>query len=78
MNKLRWWFAHLAIFAVGQGLLFAAGASWPIALLAGEVPDTLTLFGSPAMWISRMWCIVFAVDTAWSWSYVIFPKRKKR
>jgi MFS transporter, DHA1 family, multidrug resistance protein len=78
MNKLRWWSVHLAIFAVGQGLLFAAGQSWPIAFLAGEVPDALTLFSSPAMWVSRMWCIVFAVDTVWSWSYAILPKKGKR
>jgi len=78
MNKLRWWFAHLAIFVVVQGVLLAAGESWPAAFLAGEVPDALTLFSSPAMWVSRTWCIVFAVDTAWSWSYVILAKREKR
>ena len=78
MNKLRWWFAHLAVFVVGQGVLLAAGESWPAAFLAGEVPDALTLFGSPAMWVSRIWCIVFAVDTAWSWSYMIFAKGEKR
>jgi DHA1 family multidrug resistance protein-like MFS transporter len=78
MNKLRWWFVHLAIFVVGQVVLLAAGESWPAAFLAGEVPDTLTLLSSPAMWVSRMWCIVFAVDTAWSWSYVTFRKGEKR
>ena len=78
MNKLRWWFAHLAVFVVGQGVLLAAGESWSAAFLAWEVPDALTLFGSPAMWVSRIWCIVFAVDTAWSWSYVILAKREKR
>ena len=77
MNILRW-LAHAAIFVVVQGLLLIAGASWPAAYLAGEVPDPLTLFGDPAMWVSRMWCIVFVVDTAWSWSYAILPKKGKR
>ena len=78
MNKLRWWSAHLAIFVVGQGLLLAAGGSWPAAFLYGSVPDSLTLFSDPAMWISRIWCIVFAVDTVWSWSYAILPQKEKR
>jgi DHA1 family multidrug resistance protein-like MFS transporter len=77
MSKLGWWFAHLALFAVGQGLLLAAGASWPVAFLNGSVPGSLTLFSDPAMWISRVWCIVFAVDTVWSWSYAILPKGKR-
>jgi hypothetical protein len=77
VNKFRW-LAHVAIFVVGQGLLLTAGESWPAAYLAGEVPDPLTLFSHPAMWISRMWCIVFAVDTAWSWSYIFLPKKPKR
>lgn len=78
MNKMRWWFAHLAIFAVGQVLLLVAGASWPAAFLNGSVPDPLTLLSDPAMWISRIWCIVFVVDTVWSWAFMIFPKRGKR
>jgi MFS transporter, DHA1 family, multidrug resistance protein len=58
--------------------LLTAGGSWPTAFLAGEVPDPLTLFGDPAMWVSRMWCIVFVVDTAWSWSLGLLPRREKR
>jgi hypothetical protein len=58
------WVAHAAVFVAGQVLLLIAGESWPAALLVGEVPDPLTLFGDPAMCISRMWCSVFAVDTA--------------
>ncbi len=77
MNTLRW-LTHAAIFVVGQGLLLIAGEFWPAAFLAGEVPDPLTLFGDPAMWVSRMWCIVFAVDTAWSWSFGLLSNRVKR
>ena len=77
MDKLRWWFTHLLVFAAAQGILLVAGGSWPAAFLNGEVPDPLTLFGDPAMWVSRLWCIVFAVDTVWSWSYLAVPKRKK-
>lgn len=78
MKKLQWWFVHVIVFAVAQGLLLAVGESWPAALVAGSVPDSLTLFGDPTMWISRIWCIVFAVDTVWSVSYVIFPKKEQR
>jgi hypothetical protein len=77
MDKLRWWFAHLAVFAVGQAILLAAGASWPAAILSGGVPDPLTLFSNPLVWGSRLWCIVFAADTAWSWAYLVFAERKK-
>jgi DHA1 family multidrug resistance protein-like MFS transporter len=76
VNMLRW-LTHAAIFIVGQGLLLIAGESWPAAFLAGEVPDPLTLFGDPAMWVSRMWCIVFVVDTAWSWSFGLLSNRVK-
>lgn len=78
MKKLQGWFAHLVIFVTGQGLLFAVGQSWLAAYLAGAVPDQLTLSSDPAMWVSRIWCIVFAVDTIWSWSYIIFPTKERR
>jgi DHA1 family multidrug resistance protein-like MFS transporter len=71
------WLTHAAIFVVGQGLLLIAGEFWPAAFLAGEVSDPLTLFGDPAMWVSRMWCIVFVVDTAWSWSFGLLSNRVK-
>jgi hypothetical protein len=77
VNMLRW-LTHVAIFVVRQGLLLIAGESWPAAFLAGEVPDPLILFGDPAMWVSRMWCIVFVVDTAWSWSFGLLSNREKR
>ncbi len=77
MNILRW-LAHAATFVAGQGLLLIAGEFWPMAFLAVEVPDPLTLFGDPALWVSRMWCIVFVVDTVWSWSFGFLSNKEKR
>ncbi|USQ79735.1 hypothetical protein [Ornithinimicrobium faecis] len=65
-QKLKWWFVHLAAFVLGQLILLVMGASWPVALLTQEVPDPLSFGSEPAMWISRAWCVVFAIDTAWS------------
>jgi hypothetical protein len=64
------WYKHLAVFVVGQGVLFAMGESWPVAQLVGNVPEEL----SALMNASRIWCVVFVVDTIWSLSYTVFPR----
>lgn len=68
------WYKHLALFVVGQGILFAVGESWPVAQLVGNVPEDL----SALMNVSRIWCVVFVVDTIWSLSYAVFPPRHGR
>lgn len=68
------WYKHLALFVFGQGMLFAIGESWPVAQLTGNAPEEL----SALMNASRIWCVVFAVDTIWSLSYTVFPSRNGR
>lgn len=65
------WFGHLVLFAVGQGIFFALGASWIAAALQGTIPDDVP----GLMRISQVWTTVFIIDTIWSLSYSIFPKR---
>jgi MFS family permease len=67
------WYWHLAAFAVGQAILFAAGDSWIAAQLTGEVPEEV----SALMRVSQVWCVVFVIDTVWSLSHTVFPRRKK-
>lgn len=66
MQKMKWWLAHMGAFLLGQAILLAVGESWPAAFLTQQVPDPLSFGNEPAMWISRAWCVVFAVDTIWS------------
>ena len=68
------WYKHLALFVVGQGILFAIGESWPGAQLVGNAPEEL----SALMNASRIWCVVFVVDTIWSLSYTVFPWHQGR
>ena len=68
------WYKHLALFVVGQGILFAIGESWPVAQLFGSVPEDVSVL----MNASRIWCVVFVIDTIWSLSYTVFPTRHGR
>jgi len=68
----RRWYGHLAIFAVGQVILLATGDSWIAAQLAGNVPGGES---SGLMQAGRIWCLVFLIDTIWSLSYTVFPRR---
>lgn len=76
MNKMKWWIGHLAIFVAAQVILLIAGQSWPAAFLASEVPESLTFAAAPAMWISRLWCVVFAIDTVWFWGKLALARRE--
>lgn len=62
VRNLQWWFVHLAVFVVAQGIFLAVGQSWPAAFLTGGAPEEAPIL----MDVSRWWLIVFAIDTAWS------------
>lgn len=66
------WFAHLGIFALGQGLLWLIGDSWLVAHLRDDVPDD----PSWLMTAGRVWITVLIVDLAWSFSYTVSPRRR--
>jgi hypothetical protein len=68
------WYKHLAVFAVGQAILFAMGESWISAQMDGQVPAD----PSGLMMASLVWTVVFVVDTIWSLSYTVFPVRDVR
>ncbi|MGH8791937.1 MAG: hypothetical protein ACRDXX_04740 [Stackebrandtia sp.] len=63
-SKLRRrWYQHLAIFAAAQAALAVFGHSWALAFFQDAVPGD-----QPWLMIGgRIWLIVFAVDTVWTW-----------
>lgn len=77
---------HLLIFVIGQGVLWWYGTgsveamvgyltdlTWLESGTAGDSPyanDTAFSFGT-------IWLIVFVADFIYSWSYTIFPSKKK-
>lgn len=65
------WFQHLGLFTVGQALLWFFDLSALAEYLTGEgasgTPHFLVTLG-------RLWLIVFAVDTVWSWYFTFFPR----
>ncbi|MGW5876536.1 MFS transporter [Nocardiopsis terrae] len=65
------WFQHLVLFTVGQAILWFFDLSALAEYLTGEdasgTPHILVTLG-------RLWIIVFAVDTVWSWYFTFFPR----
>lgn len=68
-SERRGWWTHLLIYAAVNGMFW---------IMYG-------LSASPDLWydnetadkVARVWGIVFAVDTVVSWSYTVFPKKRK-
>lgn len=70
----RGWYTHLAVFVIGQAALFAAGEAWINPLLdGGSLAQASALMNA-----SRIWTIVFVVDTVWSLSYTFFPDKDRK
>ena len=65
------WYEHLVLFVAGQTILLFVGESW-LTTLTGETPAE----PSGLMTASRVWAVVFAVDTVWSLSYTLWPAGK--
>ena len=61
------WCAHILFFAYG----FISFEQWGNWLESGIV------LNKAASRVSQVWAIIFLVDTAISFSYVIFPKKEK-
>lgn len=69
----REWYEHLALFVAGQTILLVIGESWPAALVSEGVPSE----PDGLMTASRVWTVVFLVDTVWSLSYTVWPAKEK-
>ena len=65
----REWYQHVALFVAGQTILFFIGESYPVAFLSGGMPSD----PSGLMLASRVWTVIFLVDTVWSLSYTVWP-----
>lgn len=70
-KERRRFYWHLAVFVVGQAMLYAVGESWLAAQFAGAAPED----PSALMSAGRVWVVVLVVDAIWSFSYTVFPKR---
>ena len=65
------WFQHLGLFTVGQALLWFFDLSALAEYLTGEGASGTHHF---LVTLGRLWLIVFAVDTVWSWYFTFFPR----
>src|SRR5690625_162347 len=83
----RWWYTHALIFVVVHAVFWIKYSNHAHDLIYyledfswfGEEDFTNAPFRKELInQISRLWMIVFAVDTIVSWSYTIFPDKKKR
>ncbi|HEY9391610.1 MAG TPA: hypothetical protein VIR27_17810 [Mycobacteriales bacterium] len=63
-RQRTWWLRHMLVFALGQLVL------WSVILLRGGPDDARTAFT-----LVRIWAAVFVVDTIWSLSYSVVPRR---
>ncbi|MGH8880248.1 MAG: hypothetical protein ACRD0P_23330 [Stackebrandtia sp.] len=65
---------HLAVFALAQAAFAVTGDSWTVAMLRDAVPGDQPL----AMTASRIWLIVFAIDTVWTWWSISSREKKEQ
>lgn len=82
----RWWYVHATIFAIGHYLFWLYDGNHHHDLMFyiedlswwGEVDHTQGPFQSEAIAaVNKIWVIIFALDTIISWSYTLFPSKKK-
>jgi MFS family permease len=72
-QERRRWSQHLTLFAVGQAVFWVLGDSWIAAQLSGDVPEDM----SGLMTASRIWVTILVVDFIWSFSYTLWPRRRR-
>jgi len=82
----RWWYTHALIFVVVHVVFWIKYGNHAHDLIYyledfswfGEEDFTNAPFRKESInQVSRLWMIIFAVDTIVSWSYTIFPDKKK-
>ena len=81
----RWWYAHAVVFVVGHYLFWLYNGNHNHDLMFyledlswwEEADGVNGPFQSEAIAaISKIWVIIFALDTIISWSYTLFPSKK--
>jgi len=84
-NNRRWWYAHAIAFIVGYSLFWLYNGNHNHDLMFyledlswwEEANHTNGPFQSEAIVaISKIWTVIFALDTIISWSYTFFPSKK--
>ena len=60
------WLRHLRAVVVGAGVMLTAYA------IAGPTR------GEAMLASARLWGVIFAIDTVWSWSYSVWPQKEQR
>lgn len=68
------WSAHLVAFAAAQIIFAVTDNSWAVSFLRGTLPDDEPIL----MIASRIWLIVFTIDTIWTWWSIADRKRKAK
>jgi hypothetical protein len=68
-RELIGWVLHTIAIVIGQIVILTIDQSWAAEQLGQD--------GQTEGWLyqtGRIWLIVYAIDTLWSWSYVVFPR----
>lgn len=76
------WMIRGAVFVAGQVMFVALGYSWLAALVSGRFTALKAVNGDigDAPWqmgASRIWLIVFVVDSIWTWSRLLLRARDR-
>ncbi|GAA0367563.1 hypothetical protein [Bacillus horti] len=81
------WYLHALVFFVAHAIfwiLYGTDGASPLDYVTdwswfGEEELSHAPFQHETiMQVSRIWMIIFIIDTIWSWSYTIFPEKKKK
>lgn len=73
-KERRDWLTHTLVFTAAQLALWALEANWLVYRLRDQpIPEENR---GVLMWAGRIWLTVWIIDTIWSWSYTVFPRKK--
>ncbi|SFP46037.1 hypothetical protein SAMN05421810_102651 [Amycolatopsis arida] len=80
-RNVRNWVGHCVLFVVGQGALAVFGYSWPVEAVFGGPHEAEWIWNSSGHWllnVSRVWTLIWLVDTVWTWGAVLLTRRARR
>ncbi|MEU6645250.1 MFS transporter [Saccharomonospora sp. NPDC046836] len=79
-NGIRNWTLHLVLFVAGQAVLAVLGFGWPVEAIFGGPHEAGWFWNSSGHWLlnaSRIWCVIFVIDTMWTWGAHLLRARSR-
>ncbi|WP_158881820.1 MFS transporter [Amycolatopsis anabasis] len=77
---LRNWIGHLGLFLIGQFALALFGYCWPIEAAFGGPHPWDWYWNFSGHWLlnaDKIWCVIFVVDTLWTFGGLLFARVKR-